>query len=116
MEDLSEYVFKGDQEPDLQQTFIFLDGLARVHAKFWNDPRLMEPKLGLCNVISHIDMVYKGINHDYRDGSLGVIPEWLYEGRRVLEELWIKYFCLICLGKKMTTGFIHMSGRLQLLS
>ncbi|TNF93052.1 MAG: hypothetical protein EP297_12845 [Gammaproteobacteria bacterium] len=49
MVDLSKHVFKGSEKITPEITPIFLDALAKTHATFWNDSRLHDPRLGLCN-------------------------------------------------------------------
>jgi hypothetical protein len=85
MDDLTGKVFLWGQPfpPALMPTF--LDALARLHATFWNDPRLQDPRLGL-NDLDHL-LEFIPLARKYTGNSLGVIPQWLCTGWDVMKDL-----------------------------
>ena len=66
---------------------VFLDRLARLHAAFWNDPRLPDPRLGLCDPAQLLDQSSLPMAQKHTNLSMGVIPEWVRGGWEVMEEL-----------------------------
>ena len=87
MHDLTGHVFSWDQPmtPDLVP--VFLDRLARLHAAFWNDARLPDPRLGLCDPAQLLDQSSLPMAQKHSGLSMGVIPEWVRGGWQVMEEL-----------------------------
>ena len=55
MIDLTGHVYGWDKPLDPALVPVFLDRLARLHAAFWNDPRLSDPRLGLSDVAQLLD-------------------------------------------------------------
>jgi len=87
MRDLTGHVYGWDKPmaPDLVP--VFLDRLARLHAAFWNDARLPDPRLGLCDPAQLLDQTSLPMAEQHRNLSMGVIPEWIRGGWEVMEEL-----------------------------
>ena len=87
MHDLTGYVIAWDKpmEPILVQAF--LDALARLHATYWNDLRLLDPRLGLCDPARLLDQTSLPMAQKHTNSSMGVIPEWVRGGWDVMEEL-----------------------------
>jgi hypothetical protein len=87
MHDLTGQVYSWDKPmtPDLVP--VFLDRLARLHAAFWNDPRLSDPRLGLCDVTRLLDQSSLPMAQKHANLSMGAIPEWVRGGWEVMEGL-----------------------------
>jgi hypothetical protein len=85
MDDLTGKVFLWGQPFPSALMPTFLDALARVHATFWNDPRLQDPRLGLNDLAHVLEIVPKA--RKYTGNSLGVIPEWIRTGWGVMKEM-----------------------------
>ena len=67
----------------------FLNALARMHATFWNDPLLLEDRVGLCDPARLLDQsalpVARG--HTNNSASNSPIPVWVVEGWEIMSEL-----------------------------
>jgi len=88
MEDLTGRVFNTWENPISPELVpVFLDRLARLHATFWNDPRLTEASLGLCTPTQLIDLTSLPVAQKLNGQSLGVIPDWIKGGWEVMEIL-----------------------------
>jgi hypothetical protein len=87
MHDLTGHVYSWDKPltPDLVPTF--LDRLARLHAAFWNDPRLLDPLLGLCDSARMLDQSSLPKAKKQTSSSMGVLPDWIRGGWEVMEKL-----------------------------
>jgi hypothetical protein len=66
---------------------VFLDRLARLHATFWNDPRLAAASLGLCTPAQLIYQTSLPATRKLNGQSMGVIPGWIKGGWKVMETL-----------------------------
>jgi hypothetical protein len=86
MEDLTGHVYKGDQPPP-EQMPVFVDILARFHAKFWNDPCLKDKRLGLCTPEVLLEIMLLPLREKHKNLSMGVLPDWIRGGWEVLGEL-----------------------------
>jgi hypothetical protein len=87
MKDLTGHVYAWDNPIPPKLVPVFLDRLARLHAKFWNDPRLSDPHLGLCGAAERLDTLSLS-KAEKHDGQLrGVLPEWIRGGWEVMEGL-----------------------------
>lgn len=64
---------------------VVLDGLAKIHATFWNDPRLQAPRLGLGNAATYLNFYFRSQNHT--GDTWGLIPLWCRDGWKSLPEL-----------------------------
>ena len=87
MEDLTGSFFAWDKPIPRRLVPVFLDGLARLHATFWNDPYLHDVHLGLCDLTSLIDQTSPRKTRNYIGNQLGVLPDWITGGWQVMEEL-----------------------------
>jgi hypothetical protein len=87
MNDLTGCVYAWDKPIPPEQIHVFLDSLARIHATFWNDPRLNDSRLGLCDVATLIDQTSPMKARKHLDGSLGVLPGWIHGGWEVMKDL-----------------------------
>ncbi len=87
MDDLTEHVFEESKQmpPDLLRTF--LDSLARLHATFWNDPRLRDPNIGLCDEAQLLDLSTPPMAQKHKNLLMGWIPEAVRGGGEILAEL-----------------------------
>jgi hypothetical protein len=87
MHDLTGHVYSWGKPmaPDLVP--VFLDRLARLHAAFWNDPHLPDPRLGLCDVTRLLDSTSLAMTRNQPESSRGVLPDWITGGWEVMEEL-----------------------------
>ena len=64
---------------------VFLDTLARIHATFWNDPRLRDPRLGLGDAAYMLNFYPRA--REYTGDAHGVLSHWFREGWEVMEKL-----------------------------
>lgn len=87
MNDLTGFVHSWGKSIPPEQLLVFLDSLARIHATFWNNPRLKDSRLGLCDVTTLIDQTSPTMARKYVDGGLGVLPTWINGGWQVMEDL-----------------------------
>jgi hypothetical protein len=87
MEDLTGHVYKWNQPPPPEQIPVFLDILARFHAKFWNDHRLKDKRLGLCTPAIFLETMLLPLREEHKNLSIGVLPDWIRGGWEVLDEL-----------------------------
>jgi len=87
MYDLTGHVYSWEKPMDPDHVPVFLDRLARLHATFWNDPRLSDPGLGLCDMTRLLDQSSLPMAQKHVNLSIGVIPEWVRGGWEVMEEL-----------------------------
>jgi len=85
MEDLTGHVYTWDRPLTPEVVASFLDALARLHATFWNDPRLTDPCLGLAGTEPFLEQLPRAQN--YNGPAMGVIADWIKEGWAVLAEL-----------------------------
>ena len=86
MHDLSDGLLKGWETsipPKLVP--VFLDRLARIHATFWNDPRLQDPRLGLCAPAKRLDYFSLTLAKNHKGDQRGPIPGWIREGWKIME-------------------------------
>jgi len=88
MEDLTGRVFN-TWEKTITHTLVpvFLDRLARLHATFWNDHRLVDASLGLCTPNQLIDQTSLPATRKLNGQSMGVLPDWIKGGWEVMETL-----------------------------
>ncbi|HNB50961.1 MAG TPA: phosphotransferase [Anaerolineales bacterium] len=87
MADLTGRVFSWNNPMSPELALIFLDALAKLHATFWNDPRLMEAELALCTPAQLLDQTSLPMAQKYKHLSLGVIPEWVRGGWELMDTL-----------------------------
>jgi len=87
MNDLTGCIYSWDNPIPPEQMPVFLDSLARIHATFWNDPRLNKTGLGLCDVGTLLDQTSPTLAKKFVDGGLGVLPTWIHSGWQVMEDL-----------------------------
>lgn len=86
MEDLTGHAYKGHSPPP-EQIPVFLDSLARFHAKFWNDHRLQDRRLGLCTPAVFFEIFHLPLREEHKNLSIGVLPDWIRGGWEVMSEL-----------------------------
>ena len=87
MRDLTGYVFTWDEPMAPQLVPAFLDSLARLHAAFWNDPRLNDLRLGLCDTSQRLGLTSPTLAQKQVGHQRGVLPDWIRDGWEVMEEL-----------------------------
>lgn len=87
MEDLTGKVFELDNILQHDQSLLFLDKLAYVHATFWNDARLNDPALGICTMPQLIEMYSPTTATQFADTNVGPLPEWFKVGWETLPTL-----------------------------
>jgi hypothetical protein len=87
MHDLTGRVYAWDKPIPPELVPVFLDRLASLHATFWNDPRLPDPRLGLCNAAQLLDQSSLPMAQKHTNLPMGVLPEWVRGGWQVMEEL-----------------------------
>ena len=88
MEDLSGQVFNTWENPMPPELVpVFLDRLARIHATFWNDARLIEAALDLCTSTQLIYQTSLPAMQTLNGHSMGVLPDWIKGGWEVMETL-----------------------------
>lgn len=87
MHDLTGHVYSWEKPMAPDHVPVFLDRLARLHAAFWNDPRLPDPCLGLCDPARLLDQSSLPMAQKHSGLSMGVLPEWIRDGWQVMEEL-----------------------------
>jgi hypothetical protein len=66
----------------------FLDALARLHATFWNDPILLEDRIGLSDAARMLNgtSLMMARNHA-NTATESPIPVWIVEGWQIMEDL-----------------------------
>ena len=87
MDDLTGHVYSWDSPMPPGLAPVFLDQLARIHAAFWNNPQLKDPRLGLCSLEQLLNQTSLPMTQKYQHLTMGVIPEWVRDGWKVMEEL-----------------------------
>jgi hypothetical protein len=87
MEDLTGHFIGFDRPMEAKLVPVFLDVVAFIHATYWNDPRLKEPCLGLCDPGQSINSSSPSMAEKYRHLPMGVVPEWVRVGWEVMEAL-----------------------------
>jgi len=87
MRDLTGDVYTWDRPMAPRLVPVFLDALAKLHALFWNDPLLQDPRLGLCTPALLLDQTSLPMSLKHQDASMGVIPEWVVRGWEVLPDI-----------------------------
>jgi hypothetical protein len=85
--DLSGRFYAWDKPIPPELVLLFLDRLARLHATFWNDPRLPDLRLGLCDAAQRFDQTSLIVAQEYQDNHRGVLPDWIRGGWEVMPEL-----------------------------
>jgi ubiquinone/menaquinone biosynthesis C-methylase UbiE len=88
MHDLSDGLFGGEDHtmpPRLVE--VFLDRLARLHARFWNDPRLLDPRVGLSDATNRLRITSLKLAQQQNGDQRGVVPTWVREGWEILEAI-----------------------------
>jgi len=86
MDDLTEGLFGGwDNQTSLKRLKVFLDRMAKSHATFWNDPRLHDSRLGLCDSAMRLDVTSLTLAQNHPGDQRGVLPEWVREGWTIME-------------------------------
>jgi hypothetical protein len=85
MEDLSGKFFTWDTPMPTEQVPVFLDVLARLHAAFWNDDRLFDAQLGLCDTTKLLAPGFRALRHE--DETKGPIPGWIKTGWEAVKDL-----------------------------
>jgi len=87
MHDLSDGLFGGDKVMTPRIVLAFLDRLARLHARFWNDPRLLDPRLGMGNISKILHLTSLKRAQEHTGDQRGVAPTWIREGWEILETM-----------------------------
>ena len=87
MDDLTGLIYTWDKPMPPKLVPVFLDTLARLHATYWNDPRLHNSRLGLCDPSQLLNQTSLPMAQRYKQLSMGVLPTWIREGWEVLAEL-----------------------------
>lgn len=64
---------------------VVLDALARIHATFWNDPRLQNSQLGLGGAATYLNFYFQ--SKDHTGDEYGPIPNWCRDGWKAMPEL-----------------------------
>jgi hypothetical protein len=85
--DLTGHCFTWDKPMAPELVITFLDVLAGIHSRFWNDPCLNDDRLGLCDVVNIIDQTSPIKAKKHQGLDRGVLPEWIKGGWDVMEEL-----------------------------
>jgi len=87
MHDLSEGLFTEDNP--FSQNFVleFLDRLVRLHARFWNDPRLEDPRLGLNDSVSRLKLFSLKLAQGYQGAQMRNTSKVIIDSWEVLESL-----------------------------
>jgi len=93
MHDLGDRFFGGwERSIPSKLVPVFLDRLARLHAAFWNDPRLDDPRLGLSDIDKKLKWAAFALTSKEND-PLEKIPVWhdlirvwIREGWKILAE------------------------------
>lgn len=85
MEDLSGKFFTWDDPMPPEQVPVFLDALARFHAAFWNDERLFDAQLGLCDTAKLLASGSRALSHNGE--NKGSIPGWIKTGWKAIKDL-----------------------------
>jgi hypothetical protein len=89
MHDLGDGVQWRGQQAAAEAVPRFLDALARMHATFWNDPLLLEDRVGLCDPARLLDQSALPVARDNPNISAfnSPIPVWVVEGWEIMSEL-----------------------------
>jgi len=87
MQDLSEGLFSGDRPITPSQVTVFLDRLARLHARFWNDPRLGDPQIGLNDITARLKVTSPRLAQKQNGDQRGPLPRAIRQGWEILEYL-----------------------------
>ena len=86
MHDLSEGLFDQWDKPIPPKLVpAYLDRMAKIHATFWNDPHLDDPRLGLCDSATRLDICSPKLAHTHKGDQRGPIPEWIRGGWEIME-------------------------------
>lgn len=85
MDDLTGKVFLWGQPFPPTLMPVFLNALAKIHATFWNDPRLQDPRLGLCDASLFFEWLPKARAHTQT--NMSVIPAWIRDGWNAMKDL-----------------------------
>lgn len=85
MRDMTETLVPSDRPMSVTEVQYFLEGLAAMHAMFWQAPGLADPKLGLCDVASLV-RTFSPTTGQRLPSSSCLIPKILVEGWELLQE------------------------------
>lgn len=87
MHDLSAGVFAWDQSRAVNVFPKFLDALARMHATFWNDPVLLEDRIGLSDHTRLLSGTSPQVARNHPGTTKSPIPVLVVEGWEIMEDL-----------------------------
>jgi len=89
MHDLGDGVHWRGQPTAAESVPQFLDALARMHATFWNDPLLLENRVGLCDPARLLDQSALPVarHHPNISAFNSPIPVWVVEGWEIMSKL-----------------------------
>jgi ubiquinone/menaquinone biosynthesis C-methylase UbiE len=88
MHDLGEGVLWWDQPAVIDMLPLFLDALARLHATFWNDPILLEERIGLSDAARMLNGTSLTVARNHANTTTeSPIPVWIVEGWQIMEDL-----------------------------
>ena len=87
MRDLTGHTFTWDKPMVPELVPAFLDGLSRVHAAFWDEPCLNDPRLGLCSPNNLLNSVTLALGEEGFESRASPISEWVKHGWDALPEL-----------------------------
>ena len=85
MVDLTGHVFAWNKPIPPKLVSVFLDRLAMLHATFWNDPHLHDPRLGLCDSDNRLDFSALTLAQNHKDDHRGPVPGWIRAGWKIME-------------------------------
>ena len=85
MRDVTETLIPSDRPTSVTEVQYFLEGLAAMHATFWQAPELTDPKLGLPDAGGHIRTFLPTTGQRLPSSSCS-IPKTLVEGWDLLQE------------------------------
>jgi len=87
MHDLSDGLFTEDRPFSQNLELEFLDRLARLHARFWNDPRLEDSRLGLNDHVSRLKLMSLKLAQGYQGDQMRSRLRIGMESWEILESL-----------------------------
>jgi hypothetical protein len=87
MRDLTGKVYSWQNPMSPRLIPIFLDRLARLHATYWDDPRLQDEQLGLCDPTRMFDQTSLVMAQKMSGRQFGVLPDWIKGGWEVMADL-----------------------------
>lgn len=86
MKDISGHFLWETPEKRTELTPTFLDAMARLHAEFWNDPRLQDPTLGLDGPGILYQLASPDFAQKHKSDHWGWLPDGAISGWEVMED------------------------------